>query len=302
MTMLEWDDVRIFLAIARHGSLTAAARAVRVTQPTMGRRLEVLEDRLGVRLFDRTPTGAALTEFGNSILPDAERMELAALSLERHVAGRDTGLEGTVRVTCVDWFGVHVLAPLISGFAGQYPAIMVELAADSRVYNLARRETDIAIRFAGFDQNGVIQRRIGEIGYGLYAAGDYLERCGVPDFATGCDGHTLITMHEEANYLAEVRWLLERAAPRARIGFRSSNRDAQAKAALAGVGLAILPRCMADRRPELQRLEPKSPPPGREVWLGYHEDMRETPRIRAVANFIADAVRVRGPELNPAKP
>lgn len=297
--MLEWDDVRIFLAIARHGSLTAAARAVRVTQPTMGRRLEVLEDRLGVRLFERTPTGAVLTEFGASVLPDAERMELAALSLERRVAGRDTGLEGIVRLTCVDWFGVHVLAPVIAGFASQYPSITIELAADARVYNLARRETDIAIRFTGFDQNGVIQRRVGDIAYGLYAASDYLGRCGMPDFAKGCSGHTLITMHEEASHLAEVRWLLEKAAPQARIGFRSSSRDAQEKAALAGVGLAILPRCMADQRPQLQRLAPKSPPPGREIWLGYHEDMRETPRIRAVANFIADALRRRGPELNP---
>ncbi|HYZ63863.1 MAG TPA: LysR family transcriptional regulator [Acetobacteraceae bacterium] len=297
--MLEWNDVLVFLAIARQRSLSAAARELKVTQPTMGRRLELLEERIGVRLFERSATGAVLTEFGASLVPAAERMEEAALAFERHLAGRGTGLDGSVRVTCVEWFGSHVLAPIIAAFSHLHPGITVQLIADGRTLNLGRHEADIALRFAEFGQNGVVQRKATEIGYGLYASETYLRAHGEPDFATGCEGHALITVDEALGHLADVHWLRQ-IASKARIAFRSNSRDTQVHTALAGTGLVSLPRCMGDGVAGLRRLHPPVPAPIREVWLGYHQDLRETPRIRAVAGFIAEELRRQGPVLNPA--
>jgi DNA-binding transcriptional LysR family regulator len=297
--MLEWDDFRVFLAIARHGSLTAAARALRVTQPTMGRRLEMLEERLGTKLFERTPTGPVLTDLGAAILDNAEQMEQAALAAERRIAGHDNGLHGAVRMTSLEWFGNHVLAPTLALFSARYPQIAVELVADARPYNLARREADIAIRFVRFEQNDVVQRKIADFAYGLYASISYLERYGVPDFSGKGADHAVVTMHEAAAHMPEARWLLEELAPKARIAFRSSSRDAQARAAEWGAGLVVLPRCVGDTMPSLRRLEPPSPVPSREVWLGYHEDMRQTPRIRVLVDFLADELRRRVPLLDP---
>lgn len=123
--MLEWDDLRFLLAIARHGSLTAAARATGVTQPTMGRRLENLEARLGVRLFERTPAGVALNVLGTSLMPLAEQMEQSALAADRRIAARDTGLEGVIHVTTVEWIGRHLLAPVLAGFSRLHPKITI---------------------------------------------------------------------------------------------------------------------------------------------------------------------------------
>jgi DNA-binding transcriptional LysR family regulator len=297
--MLEWDDFRVFLAIARHGSLTAAARALRVTQPTMGRRLEMLEERLGTRLFERTPTGPVLTDLGAAILNNAEQMEQAVLAAERRIAGHDNGLLGAVRLTSVEWFGSHVLASIIASFSTRYPQIAVELLTDVRSYNLAKREADIAIRFARFEQNEVVQRKIGDFAYGLYASTDYLDQYGLPNFDGKGADHAVVTMHEAANHMPEARWLLEELAPKARIALRSSSRDVQARAAESGAGLVVLPRGMGDRMLSLHHLETPSPVPSREVWLGYHQDMRQTPRIRVLVDFLADELRNRMPQLHP---
>ena len=299
--MLEWNDIRVFLAIVRHGSLTAAARSLSVTQPTMGRRLDVLHERLGVRLFERTPTGAVITQLGAALVAEAERMEAAALDIERRLAGRNTGLGGLVQVTCVEWFGVHVLAQIIARFSRQHPGIIVQLLPDGRSLNLARHDADIALRFAEFDHDAVVQRQVAEIGYGLYASPAYLEQHGEPDYEAGCPGHALITMPEANAHLADARWL-QQVAPEARIAFRTGSRDAQIHTALAGVGLVALPRYLGDGVTGLCRLQPTLSPPIREVWLGYHEDLRDTPRVRAVAAFLAEELKRFGPVLHPKGP
>jgi DNA-binding transcriptional LysR family regulator len=297
--MLEWDDFRVFLAIARHGSLTAAARALHVTQPTMGRRLEMLEERLGTRLFDRTPTGPVLTDLGSAILEHAEQMEQAAFAAERRIAGHDSGPHGTVRITSLEWFGNKVLAPIIASFSARYPQIVVELVTDIRTYNLSKREADIAIRFARFDQNDLVQRKVADIACGLYASTTYLGLHGMPAFSDKGSNHAVVTVHEAAAHVPQSRWLIESVAPKARIAFRASSYEAQARAAETGAGLVALPRCIGDAMPSLQRLDPPSPAPSREVWLGYHQDMRQTSRIRVLVDFLVDELRHRVPQLHP---
>ncbi|MGZ6012859.1 MAG: LysR family transcriptional regulator, partial [Caulobacteraceae bacterium] len=165
---MEWSDLRIFLAIAREGTLGAAARRVGLSQPTMGRRLRALEAAVGQTLFQRTDLGFVLTDEGAAVLPNAERMEEEALAFQRQLAGQDQHLEGMLRITSSDWFGVHLLAPVLAEFAQLQPRVSVELLTDARVYSLSRREADIAFRIRPFDEPEVISRRLLSIEYGAY--------------------------------------------------------------------------------------------------------------------------------------
>ncbi len=289
--MLEWDDLRLLLAVARHGSLTAAARVLGVTQPTMSRRLEHLEARLGAALFERHPTGVALSALGTSLLDLAERMEEQALAAERRIAAQGTGIDGLVRITTLEWIGHHLLAASLARFCGLHPGVVVELVTADRVLSLARHEADIAVRLTRFEQEGLVQRRIGSSPRGLYASEAYLAERGEPDFAAGCPGHTLVILPEMPATLAHVQWFRDQVAPMARVALQSNSMDVHAAAALAGAGLVVLPRLMGDALAGLRRLDPPDPPPARELWLGFHEDMRHTPRVRALASHLAADVR-----------
>lgn len=289
--MLEWDDLRFVLAVARHGSLTAAARALGVTQPTMGRRLENLEARLGTPLFDRSPAGVSLNALGTSLLELAEQMEQSALAADRRIASRDTGLEGTVRVTALEYIGHHLLAPMLAGFCGLHPGITVELLTDDRLFSLTKREADIAIRLTPFEQEGLVQRKLGPSPRGLYAGVAYLALRGEPDFGAGCPGHALVMLPEGAATRAQVQWLRDQIAPQATVALVSNSVDVQAAAVVAGAGMAVLPCGLADATAGLCRLKPPEPPPQRELWIGFHEDLRHTARVRTLATYIAAHIR-----------
>ena len=291
--MLEWDDLRFVLAIARHGSLTAAARSVGVTQPTMGRRLEKLEARLGVRLFERTVSGLALNVLGTSLIPLAEQMEQSGLAAERRIAARDTGLEGVIYVTTVEWLGRHLLAPLFASFIREHPRTTIQLVTAEHYLSLARHETEIALRPTRFEQEDLVQRRIGGLPRALYASHDYLTDRGEPNYAAGCPGHMLITLLDSMSALPHRRWLCEHLAPRAHIAVQSNSIDVHVEVALAGAGLVLLPCLMADGLSGLCRLQPPEPPPVRELWLGFHEDLRHTRRVHALVDHIAAGVRKR---------
>lgn len=271
--MMNWDDVKIFLAIAKAGSLGAAARACGQTQPTMGRRLKALEGSLGQTLFQRTSHGFVLTDEGAAILAHAQRMEEEAVGLERALAGQDQRLEGSLRVTSSDWFGVHVLTPVLSRFNRAHPGVALELVTESRPLSLARRETDIAFRIVRFEEADVIQRKLLRLDYRLY------RRRGAE-----AEAPRIITMDLAFRHLPDAVWLRERF-PDAPITIRSNSREVQAKACIAGAGLAVLPTLMADSIPGLERCKAEEAPPGRDVWMGYHRDLRRLPRLRALVDF-----------------
>jgi DNA-binding transcriptional LysR family regulator len=283
-TMLDWDDLRFFLAVARAGSLSAAARRLAVTQPTVGRRLDAFERRLGSRLFRRTPSGHALTPAGAAILRHVEGIDAAALTVERIAAGRDSGVAGSVRLTCTEWFGRQLLAPILARFIARHPGVVVELLADVRPYSLAQREADVALRLGSFVQKEVVRRKLGVVAFGLYAAPAYLARHGPPDAP---DGHVLVTMNDAAGApFPDSAWLAA-ALPAATVVCRSTSRDAQAALAAAGAGLATLPRALGDATRGLRRLPRPAPVPGRDLWLGVHRDTRGVPRVRALVDFLA---------------
>ena len=165
---MDWSDLRIFLAIAREGTLGAAARKLGQSQPTMGRRLRALEQSVGQTLFQRTGEGFVLTDEGAAVLPHAERIEEEALAFERQVAGQDQQLDGMLRISSSDWFGVHLLTPVLAEFARLQPRVVVELLTDARLYSLPRREADMVFRIKPFDEPEVISRRLLHIEYGVY--------------------------------------------------------------------------------------------------------------------------------------
>jgi DNA-binding transcriptional LysR family regulator len=168
MGKVEWSDLRIFLAVAREGTLGAAARKLGQTQPTMGRRLRALEHAVGHTLFQRTADGFVLTDEGNAVLGHAERIEEEAFAFERRLAGNETQLEGALRISSSDWFGTYMLAPVLAEFGRLHPKVCVELLTDARLYSLPRREADMVFRITPFREAEVISRRLLRIPYAVY--------------------------------------------------------------------------------------------------------------------------------------
>jgi DNA-binding transcriptional LysR family regulator len=296
--MLDWDDLRFFLAIARGGSLSAAAKELRVAQSTVGRRLASLEASLGVRLLNRTPDGYVPTLAGQDVRSQAERLEAEALDLERSVGGRDTRLAGLVRVTCSETVASHILAPCFAALHQEHPDIMVELIPDPRRLSLAMREAEISVQLIRPDQHDLVLRRIGNLAFGLYASPGYLQQRDEPDFEGGCPGHHLITQLDDLQDSMQTGWLAD-LAPRARVALQTSSHEAAVRACIHGGGLACLARFRADREEGLSRLTIPSPVPSAPIWLVVHKDSRGTARIKAVLTHITQCVRHLADKLDP---
>ena len=194
---MDWDDLRFFLAIDRTKSLVGAAKELRVTQSTVGRRLAALESQLGVRLLHRTEQGYLPTRAGDAIREHVERVEAETIAVERAVGGVDTRLAGTVRIAGPELLASHVLAPCAAALYSRHPGITLELIANSTAPNLARREADVSIQLTRCEEGGMVVRRVGTMSFGLYASVSYLSRQGDPDPNVGCNGHFLATMVAE---------------------------------------------------------------------------------------------------------
>ena len=279
---MEWSDIRHFLAIARARSLNGAARLTGQSQPTMGRRLRALEHALGHALFQRGSEGFVLTDEGAALLAHAERMEEEALAFERELAGQGEELDGQLRVSSSDWFGVHMLAPVLAEFIKANPRVAIELVTDARLLNLARREADLAFRIQAFAEPDVIQRRLMTIPYGLYGAKGRARA-----LARGGSGCALITLDAAYRDFPDARWLRQ-VLPQAHVAFTSNSREAQARMCAEGVGLAVLPRPLGDGMAGLRLVKTDTPPPGRDVWVGFHRDLRRLRRLRALVDLCVE--------------
>ena len=288
--MLDWDDLRFFLAIARHGNLTAAARELDVAQSTVGRRLASLETSLAVRLLHRTPDGYRLTLAGETVRSQVGRVEEEVLAVERTVGGQDERLEGTVRISCTETLAVHVLAPCFIALQNRHPGIQLELIPNPLQVSLSMREADIAVRLAPSDRNDLVVRRVGSMDFALYASPLYLQRHGMPDFEAGCIGHRLMTSLDDVDGDGQAEWLSGLAA-QTRSGLQTSSHEALVVAARSGGGLACLACFRADPDPSLIRLPTPSPAPEADICILVHKDSRATPRIKATTAAIADAVK-----------
>lgn len=275
---MDWSDVKIFLAVARAGSLGGAARLTGQSQPTMGRRLRVLEREAGQALFQRGKDGFVLTDEGASVLAHSERMEEEALAFERRLAGQAQQLEGLLRVSSSDWFGVHILTPVFAEFVRQHPLVNIELITDARLFSLARREADLVFRIQPFDEADVVQRKAVHVAYRVYRA----KGTAHPVRSDG-QGVPLITLDSAFQDFPDAAWLRKKL-PKARVAFGSNSREAQARMCAAGVGLAVLPAPLGDACAALEVVDLGGMPPGRDVWVGFHRDLRRLGRLRALVD------------------
>lgn len=279
---MEWDDLRVLLAIAREGSLRAAARRLSQTQPTMGRRLRALEQAVGHTLFQRTSEGFVLTYEGELMAEHAERMEVEALAIARRVGSQSSPLAGELRVTSSDWFGVNMLTPVLAEFVSRQPLVRVELLTDARFLSLTRREADVAFRIRPFDEPDVVSRRLLHMRYGVYAKAELAARV-----SETAEDIPLLALDSGFSGVPGDGWLQDRL-PRARIVFRSNNRDVQARMCALGVGVSVLPVPLGDTLPGVTRIDLGGEPPGRDTWVGYHRDLRQLGRLRALLDLVIE--------------
>jgi DNA-binding transcriptional LysR family regulator len=279
---MEWSDLRIFLAIAREGTLGAAARKIGQTQPTMGRRLRSLEQALGQTLFQRTADGFVLTDEGTAVLAHAERIEEEVIALQRQTTGTETQLDGTLRLSSSDWFGTLMLSPVIATFGQRHPKVIVELLTDARLYSLPRREADLVFRIKPFSEPEVISRKLLHIPYALYG-----KKGSKPPLAGDGRGVRVVTMNAEFADMPDAIWL-KRTLPQAEIASRSNNRQVQAELCARGGGLAVLPRPLGDRDRRLVALDVGARPPGRDTYVGYHRDLKRLARLRALLDLVIE--------------
>jgi DNA-binding transcriptional LysR family regulator len=285
----QWDDVRFFLAVARMGSLSGAARTLGVGHVTVGRRIALLEKRLGVTLLNRTPDGFATTSAGQAILRQCAAMESAALDLERVAAGRDALVTGSVRLTTTEALAYQLIAPAIAALRQVHPDLQINLAVTVRSLDIARRDADLAVRFARPAASELVSRKLGEIGFSLYASQRYLAKSGVPKRGQGLAGYDLIAFTGAP--AATSPFFMGESLEGARVAVRCDNPLIQLKAAASDVGIAELACFLGDSTPDVVRIWPDEPPALRTAWLIVHQDLRRSARIRAVSAAISDVFR-----------
>ena len=280
-----WDDLRFVAVVARRGSLLAAATELAVDHTTVGRRVAAAEKALGVTLFARSTTGLALSPDGEALLEPLQRVEDAVHALVRKVGAERDELTGTVKVTAPESFGIAWLAPRLAELTRQHPGLHIELDPSGAVLDLARRQAEVALRHFRSKDAALVSRHAADIGHGLYGAKSYLARYpvrGVQDLA----GRPLL-MSPPGD--VETEWLVG-LAPDVRPVFTCVLAVALVGAAKTGAGLVVLPRYLGDAEEDLVYL-PLPDEPRQPLWLTVHKDLRKTPRVRAVLDFIGDALK-----------
>lgn len=286
----EWSDLRFFLAVARTGKLTLAARHLGVEHSTVSRRIAALEASLGAKLFDRHPAGYGLTAQGERLFASAEAMETLATAVQQDIGGADLGVSGTVRVGAPDGFGTFFLAPCLGRLALAHPALEIQLLAMPRVFNLTKREADIAISLSRPKHGRLHARKLTDYELRLYAARDYLAMHGAIETRAALLRHTFISYVDDLLYAPELDYtpLVTRdLRPR----LKSSSVVAQYRAVKAGAGVAVLPRFMADSDADLVPLLADDVRLTRTLWLITHADTRTLARVQVAADFIAREVQ-----------
>ncbi len=292
---LSWDHCRSFLAVLAEGSLSAAARRLQLTQPTLGRHVAELEQTLGVVLFTRSQAGLDPTEAALELKPHAEAMAAAAEALVRAASGEATEDRGTVRITASEIIGTEVLPAILAPFTARHPQIAIELVVSNRNDNLLRRESDIAVRMATPAQEALLQRRIGPVMLGLHARRDYLDANTVPQSLADLAGHTLIGFDTETPAIQALQrqgLIPERAAFR----LRTDSDVAQLQMVRAGIGIGVCQVAIARRDPALARVLPALFDMPLDCWLAMHEDLKTVRRMRLVFDHLAEGLSayVRG--------
>jgi DNA-binding transcriptional LysR family regulator len=273
---IDWDDARVFLAVARHGSLRSAGRALGLSQPTIGRRLAAFEAAFGgPALFDRLPEGLRLNAAGDALLPAAEQLESAALSLERRRAAASPALSGTVRVSVGEWAARFLAGHLGGTAATPLPSgITLELVESRETANLARREADLAVRHHPPESGNLYITKLGAFAAAVYRR-------------AGAESKAWVTYTDEQAHYPTARWLQQRLRETGgSVALRASTMPMQLAAIHGGAGQGILPCFVGDDDPLLERVTPPVPEIAAEYWVIVHRDLRRAACVRAVIDWV----------------
>ncbi len=290
--LMDWDDLRIALAIARSGGLSGAARSLGLNHATVWRRLKGLEAKLGVRLYDRGPDGYVPTAAGEELRRAAEAMEAAADGLDRGISGRDLRLTGVVRLSTLDSQVWGMLGPLLARFRALHPGIVVEVSIDNALANLTRRDADVVLRATDTPPEALVGQRLADMAMAAYAAPAYVKRNGAD---TDWARHDWVAPDEAMGHTLFARFIA-REAPE-RIVLRADTVLGLQAGAAAGIGVTLLPCVLGDDDPRLVRLSPPIAELTHGLWLLTHEDLRGAARIRAFLGFMSAAIRAERARL-----
>ncbi|NTE53956.1 LysR family transcriptional regulator [Agrobacterium tumefaciens] len=285
---MNWDDVRLFLSVARSGQFLSAARKLGVNHATLSRRISALEAAIGTQLFLRSTNGCELTEEGQRLLAGAERMETEMLNAQANLGRVDTVVAGTVRIGAPDGLGVSFLAPRLGRLTARYPDLKIQLVPVPRSFSLSQREADIAITIERPEQGRLMFSKLIDYSLGLYASADYLAEYGTPADVEALKRHRRIGYVEDLifspslNYTGEIMRDWDAA-------FEISSATGQTEAVRSGAGIGILHNYIAGQYAELRRIMPHLSI-NRSYWTAYHESARQLVRVRTAVDFLQELV------------
>ncbi len=285
----DWSLIQSFLAALDQGSLLGAAKALNASQPTIGRHIAELESQLGVVLFERTGRGLLPSATALRLAESARAMEAGADQLARSVSGAEAGVNGTVRITASQPVACVLLPPVLARMRQALPEVQVELVSSNEVTNLLRREADIALRMVQPTQASLVAKRIGKVTLGTYAHRDYLRRRGTPRQPVDLLQHELIGNDRHEDILRGFA-AMGYPVPREQFAFRTDDLMAYWEAVRSGLGIGFVGHYMARTDPDVVGILPMLQPPDLPIWLTVHREIRTNQRIRAVYDFLADAV------------
>ena len=285
---MNWDDVRIFLAVARTGQILAASKRLGLNHATLSRRLTSLEEALKSRLFVRRTNGCELTAEGEVFLASAERMETEMLSVQANLGRTDTAIAGTVRVGAPDGFGVSFLAPRMGRLIERHPELKIQLVPVPRSFSLSQREADIAITLERPEQGRLVSAKLTDYTLGLYASRSYAELNGQPANVEALKQHRRIGYVEDLIFSQSLNFTGE-VMRNWNAAFEISSATGQTEAVLSGAGIGILHDYIARQNPELVRILPDISI-RRAYWTTFHESARELVRVRTVSDFLQELV------------
>ncbi|TIQ37295.1 MAG: LysR family transcriptional regulator [Mesorhizobium sp.] len=290
MAEFDWNLIKSFVAVAETGSLSAAARRLEASQPTLGRHIAELEQALGVTLFRRGRRGYELTEAGSTLYERGRAVSEQANAFSLLALGSVEAIEGTVRIAASEVVAACVLPQMMARLGEEEPGIEVEIVASNQVENLLRRDADIAIRMVRPAQNELVARKVTDIPLCLCAAKSYLDRRGRPAKPGDLADHSLIGFDRSDEI---IRGFTAYGIPvgRSHFRFRTDNQIVLWEAVRAGNGVGIGQEPLANRNPDLEKLLPEVPLPTLPVWLAMHRDVRTSMRIRRVADFLHEELK-----------
>ncbi len=289
---LDWDLLHAFVTTHECGSLSAAARQLGSSQPTVGRQIAALEASLGVALFERTRRGLVPTETARAILPHVQQMRRSADALAISASARSDRLEGTVRISASEVIATSILPPMLARLRVAEPGIGVEIVATNAVSNLLEREADIAIRMVRPRQASLVARRVGRMDVGVYASRAYLDAHPRPRRPADLARHDLLLYADNDAIERGFRRAHIPLEPK-RVALRTANHLVYWQALRAGIGVGFVSVLIADEEPVLERLVRTLPVPPLDAWLAVHRELRSSRRIRRVYDFLADALSAR---------